>query len=61
MSGFRVGDAMISPDHHNFIVNMGKATAKDYLGIRDEIVRRARETIGIELTDEIIYLGDFSY
>lgn len=58
MSDFSVGGATISPDHHNFIVNMGGATAKDYLGIRNEIVKRARETIGIELIDEIIYLGE---
>ena len=59
MTGYKVGGAMISPDHHNFIVNTGGATAKDYLTVRDEIVRRAKETIGIELEDEIIRLGEF--
>lgn len=61
MTGFTSGGAGISPDHHNFIVNHGGATAKDYLEVRNEIVRRARETVGVELTDEIIYLGDFNY
>ena len=59
MTGYKIGGAMISPDHHNFIVNTGGATAKDYLAVRDEIVRRAKETIGIELEDEIIRLGEF--
>lgn len=61
MTGYKVGGAMISPDHHNFIVNTGGATAKDYLAVRNEIVKRAKETIGLELNDEIIRLGEFDY
>lgn len=61
MTGYKAGGAEISRDHHNFIVNVGGATAKDYLAIRDEVVRRARDAVGIELTDEIIYIGDFDY
>jgi UDP-N-acetylmuramate dehydrogenase len=59
MTGYKVGGASISKEHHNFIVNSGKATAKDYLAVRDEIARRARESLGIELEDEIIRLGEF--
>ena len=59
MTGYKVGGAMISPDHHNFIVNTGGAKARDYLAIRDEIVKRAKETIGLEIEDEIRYLGEF--
>ncbi len=58
MTGYKVGGAAIA-DHHNFIINTGKATAKDYLAVRDEIVRRARESVGIELEDEIIRIGEF--
>ncbi len=58
MTGYTVGAAMVSPNHHNFIVNMGGAIAKDFLAVRNEVARRARETIGIELLDEIIYLGE---
>ncbi|KKT51858.1 MAG: UDP-N-acetylenolpyruvoylglucosamine reductase [Candidatus Collierbacteria bacterium GW2011_GWB2_44_22] len=61
MTGYKVGGAMISPNHHNFIVNTGGATAKDYLAVRDEIVKRAKETIGMELEDEIIRMGEFNY
>lgn len=59
MTGFSVGGAMISPDHHNFIINTGGATATDYLAVRDEIVRRARETIGINLESEVVLIGEF--
>ncbi len=61
MTGYKVGGAAISVDHHNFIINKGKATAKDYFALRNEIVKRARETVGVELADEIVYLGDFNY
>lgn len=61
MSEYKIGGAMISPKHHNFIVNIGKATAKDYLAVRDEIYKRGKETIGVEFEDEIIQLGDFDY
>jgi len=56
MSGFRVGDAVISPTHHNFILNEGKATAKDYLAVINEIKKRAKEEIGLDLKTEIVYL-----
>ena len=57
MTGFRIGDAAISQDHHNFIVNEGKATAKDYLAVMKEIYNRAKKELGIELVPEIFLLG----
>lgn len=57
LSGFKIGDAAISPKHHNFIVNEGKAAAKDYLAVMKEIYKRTKEKIGIELVPEIILLG----
>jgi len=57
MSGYRVGDAAISDKHKNFIVNEGKATAKDYLAVMKEIQKRAKGELGIELVPEIILLG----
>lgn len=57
MTGYRVGDVAISKAHHNFIVNEGKATAKDYLKVMDEISKRANEKCGITLKPEIFLLG----
>lgn len=59
MSGYQIGGAVISKDHHNFIVNKGGATAKDFLAVRNEIARRALEILGLSLEDEVIFLGDF--
>ena len=57
MTGFRKGDAAISKDHHNFIVNDGKASAKDYLAVMKEIYNRAKKELKVELVPEIFLLG----
>jgi UDP-N-acetylmuramate dehydrogenase len=54
---FKIGDAMVSPDHHNFIVNLGHATAKDYLEVVKTIYRKTKEATGIVLVPEIFFLG----
>ena len=54
-----MGGARVSPMHGNFIVNDGGATARD---IR-ELIKRCRDVVrarfGVELREEIVYLGDF--
>ena len=57
MTGPRVGDAAISRQHHNFIVNEGNATARDYLEVMLEIHRRAVAAIGFCPRSEIFFLG----
>jgi UDP-N-acetylmuramate dehydrogenase len=57
MTDFRVGDAAVSANHHNFIVNLGSATASDYLKVVKEIYRRTKEQLGIELVPEIFFMG----
>lgn len=59
MSDFKIGGAKISSAHHNFIVNDGGATAKDFLAVRDEVIKRAKDKIGVDLEQEIITIGDF--
>ena len=53
-----VGKAEVSPEHGNFIVNRGKATASDVLGLIDQIRATAREKRGIELETEVQILGE---
>ena len=59
MTDFKVGGAKVSSAHHNFIVNDGGASAKDFLAVRDEVIKRAKESIGVDLESEIIHLGEF--
>lgn len=50
---YRVGDAAISHKHHNFIVNLGNASAKDYQKVIRDIQKKAKDEFGIELETEI--------
>lgn len=57
LSGFRIGDAAISINHHNFIENKGKATAADYLSVVQEIQKKAEQKLGFKFKPEIFFLG----
>lgn len=54
-----IGGARVSPTHGNFIVNDGSATACDIRRLIDLCRTRVRDRFGVELREEIVYLGDF--
>jgi len=58
LKGKRLGGAMISPKHANFIVNTGRATAADVLALMDAAREAVMRTAGIELKPEIHVVGD---
>jgi UDP-N-acetylenolpyruvoylglucosamine reductase len=58
LKGHRVGGAVISPRHANFIENAGGATARDAVGLMAEARRRALEQFGVVLEREVELLGD---
>ncbi len=55
--GLRIGDAMVSEQHCNFLVNIGNATATDIESLGEEVRRRVFENSGVELRWEIRRLG----
>lgn len=55
--GWRVGDAMVSEKHCNFIVNLGQASCRDVLTLIEKIKRAVKNDCQIELKQEILYLG----
>jgi UDP-N-acetylmuramate dehydrogenase len=57
LKGHRIGGAMISPRHANFIENPGGATSADCIALMDEARRRVHERFGIELEHEVQFLG----
>lgn len=57
LKGFRIGGAMISPVHCNFIVNDGQATAAEIAALIEVARSKVREAYGIELRDEIVRIG----
>lgn len=57
LKGRRMGGAMISPKHANFIVNTGGATASDIVALMDLTRVRVREMFRIQLIPEIKIVG----
>lgn len=51
--GKKLGGAMVSAKHPNFIINEDNATAKDVAALVDEIQRKVKEVYGIELHTEV--------
>ena len=58
LKGSRVGGAMVSMEHGNFIVNDGTATARDVLELIEVLRQKARAVRGIELHTEVEIIGD---
>ncbi|RLD95552.1 MAG: UDP-N-acetylenolpyruvoylglucosamine reductase [Aquificota bacterium] len=61
LKGARVGDAMVSPLHANFIVNLGQARARDVRLLVEVVKERVRERFSISLEEEIVYAGVFEF
>jgi UDP-N-acetylenolpyruvoylglucosamine reductase len=57
LKGHRIGGALISPKHANFIENAGGATSADCVALMVEARRRAREEFGVELEREVVFGG----
>lgn len=56
--GFKVGGAMMSEKHCNFMINSGSATAQDLENLGDELIRRVADKFGITLRWEIKRVGN---
>jgi len=59
LKGAREGAAQVSPTHGNFIVNGGSASAGDIRRLIERCRDQVRAQFGVELRDEIVYLGEF--
>ncbi len=53
----KIGGAMISEKHCNFIVNTGNAKAEDVVILISSIKQKVRSKFGVQLMEEIEYLG----
>ena len=58
LKGTRVGGAVVSAEHGNFIVNDGNATARDVLELIAILQQRAKAGRGIELQTEVKIIGE---
>jgi UDP-N-acetylmuramate dehydrogenase len=57
LKGAAEGGARVSPTHGNFIVNDGSASAEDIRRLIERCRSEVRRQFGVELRDEIVYLG----
>lgn len=58
LKGYRIGDAEVSMKHAGFIVNRGKATAKDVLALVEQIQKVVKEKFKQNIELEIIVIGE---
>ncbi len=54
--GLKVGDAAVFAGHANFIINLGRARARDVLLLAQELKARVKKEFGVELEEEVVYL-----
>ncbi len=59
LKGFRIGDALVSPKHANFVVNAGAASAADLLAVIEHMERVVLEVHGVKLVREVHLVGDW--
>ena len=59
LKGASLLGARVSPTHGNFIVNEGAATAAGIRALIERCKRDVRDRFGVELREEIVYVGDF--
>jgi len=55
--GKKMGGAMISEMHGNFIINTGAATAEDVIMLVSFVKYQVRDKFGVQLQEEVQYLG----
>ncbi|MBU2632537.1 UDP-N-acetylmuramate dehydrogenase [Patescibacteria group bacterium] len=57
LKGEKIGDAMISEKHPNYIVNLGNALSEDVEKLIKFAKNKVKKKFGIELEEEITYVG----
>lgn len=60
LKGFRIGGAVVSEKHANFIVNDQKGTATDVRRLAEHVRAEVARRHGVELGFEIEFVGDWS-
>jgi UDP-N-acetylmuramate dehydrogenase len=58
LRGERIGGAGVSEQHANFLVNLGGATARDFIELAALIKEKVKAVTGIELHEEVRIVGE---
>lgn len=57
LKGKQIGQIQISTKHGNFMINLGGATADHVVQLISFVKQQVRDTLGIQLQEEVQYLG----
>ena len=58
LKGTHVGDAEVSIKHSGFLINKGKASAKDILDLIEVVKKTVKEKFNVELNTEVRIVGE---
>lgn len=58
LKGFRMGQAMVSDRHANFIINLGKAKAEEVIHLIEFVEKKVFEEKGVSLEREVRVVGE---
>ena len=59
LKGLRIGGAVVSEKHANFIVNDQRGTASDVRRLAERVRREVRDRSGVDLVLEVEFVGDW--
>lgn len=57
LRGKKIGGAMVSGKHPNYLVNTGSATAEDVMMLASLVKTRVRDELGVKLQAEVQFVG----
>lgn len=59
LSGYRVGDIMVSSKHCGFVINVGNGSAADVRKLISDVDKKVFDKFGVHLEPEVRFLGEF--
>ncbi len=59
LKGYKVGGAIVSEKHANFIITSSKAKAKDVYELITIVKQKVKDAFGVELVQEVECVGEF--
>ncbi|MBI2439410.1 MAG: UDP-N-acetylmuramate dehydrogenase [Candidatus Moranbacteria bacterium] len=57
LRGKKIGGAMVSDRHPNYLINTGNATAEDVMMLASLVKTRVRDELRVKLEEEVQYIG----
>lgn len=56
LTGTKIGGAQVSTKHPNFIINLGKARAKDVINLIKLVKQKVKKRFGVDIEEEMRYI-----